>query len=165
MKTTKRPKSSATTRPKPAKGKLPRRPNRRRPVVLVVDDEPVLRGMLKLALEQLAHFRVIDAATSELALELAEQDEVDVVISDLNRWPGMDGFQFLKFFKQTYPDTPVIVLSGVLTGARQRRAYRLGAFRCLVKPVSADEFLSVVREALEHRTARKNHAGAALSPS
>ena len=122
-----------------------------------------MRDMLEIILKDHAGCRVILAETSEQALGEAERNEVDAVISDLNRSPGMDGFQFLEAFQLAHPSTPVIIFSGTVTGARQRRALRLGAFRCMSKPATVDEILKLVREALEYRMARKGQAGVAPS--
>ena len=116
---------------------------------MVVDDDPTLREFLKTVLEKFAHCRAVGVATSELALRVADRRKVDVVISDLVR-PGMDGFDFLKTFKLAYPDTPVIIFSGQVAGARERRAYRLGAFSCLLKPATHNEILRVVNETVAH---------------
>ncbi|MHC1767352.1 MAG: response regulator [Verrucomicrobiia bacterium] len=96
---------------------------------------------------------MIVAGNSERALSTAEKREVDAVISDLNR-PGMKGLQFLKAFKEAHPETPVVILSGSLDETSARRALRLGAFRCMFKPVTVDEILKVVGEALKQRTTR-----------
>lgn len=139
----------------------PRR--RKRPTVLVVDDEPMIHALLKVVLKARPRCRVIEAGTGEQALELVERHEVDAVVSDLYRH-GMNGFEFLKVSKLAHPDVPVIILSSMLTGARERRAYRLGAFRCLLKPATADAIRRTVREALEHRMTRKDRAKVALPP-
>jgi DNA-binding NtrC family response regulator len=135
----------------------------KRPTILVVDDEPMIHDLLKAVLKAHPRCRVIGADASEQALELVEQHEVDAVVSDLYRH-GMNGFEFLKVSKLAHPDIPVIILSSMLTGARERRAYRLGAFRCLLKPATADAIRRAVREALEHRMARKDRAEVALPP-
>jgi len=120
---------------------------RRNPTVLVVDDVQGMREMLRGVLTIIARCRVIMAETSNGGLALAKKDQVDVVISDLNR-PGVTGFQFLRLFKQAHPNIPVIIFSGSVFGARKRRAHRLGAFRCLAKPGSADAIIKAVGEAL-----------------
>jgi DNA-binding NtrC family response regulator len=130
---------------------------RKRPTVLVVDDEPMIHDLLKAILRARPCCRVIGVETGEQALELVERHEVDAVVSDLYR-RGMNGFELLEVLKLAHPDMPVIVLSSMLTGARERRAYRLGAFCCLLKPTTADAIRRAVREALEHRMARKDRA-------
>ncbi len=61
----------------------PRR--RKRPTVLVVDDEPMIHALLKVILKALPRCHVIAAETGEQALELVEHHEVDAVVSDLYR--------------------------------------------------------------------------------
>lgn len=126
--------------------------SRRRPLVLVVDDELSIRELLKLLLKKNAGCRVITAATCEQALQLAQEQEMDLLFSDRSGSPGRDGFQFLKAFKLAHPGVPVIFFSGTLTLARARRAYRLGAFLCLPKGGTIFDLLEAVRKALGART-------------
>ena len=152
MKMTKALKSSAANPPSPAKRQPPGRP-----VVLLIEDEQVVREFLKPILEQRAHCRTVEAATRKLALALAEQRKVDVVIYNPAR-RGMNGYEFLQAFKLAHPNIPVIVHSGMMAGAHEARAYRSGAFRCLSKPAEVELILKVVREAVEHRMAQKGRA-------
>jgi two-component system, response regulator YesN len=140
---------------------VPRRHGR--PTVLVVDDEPMIHDLLKAILNASPRCRVIAAETGEQGLKLAEHHKVVAVVSDLYRH-GMSGFEFLKISKRAHPDVPVIILSSMLTAACKRRAYRLGAFRCLLKPTTADAIRRAVRDALEHRMARKDRAEVAFPP-
>jgi CheY-like chemotaxis protein len=87
----------------------PRR--RKRPTVLVVDDEPMIHALLKVILKARPRCRLIEAETGEQALELVERHETDAAVSDLYRH-GMNGFELLKVFKLAHPDIPVIILSG-----------------------------------------------------
>jgi DNA-binding NtrC family response regulator len=125
--------------------------SRRRPLVLVVDDCESVRAAVKLALREMAGIHTVGAATSEEALKLARRRKFDVVLSDINRWPGMNGLAFLKVFKRAHPTLPVIIVSGVLDEATARRARRLRAFDCLPKPFEAWELLGVVRAAIASR--------------
>lgn len=121
------------------------------PLILVVDDQQAVREMLRVCLESKAGCRVVMAETSEQALTLAQERELDAVFSDLNRSPGMDGFQFLKAFKLANPGIPLIVHSATLSPARARKAYRLGAFLCVPKPSALADLLIAVRKALAAR--------------
>src|SRR5690349_9895099 len=79
---------------------------------LVVDDEPGVRRSLTRMLESQG-FRCYEAGSGAEGLELLEQiGETPLVISDM-RMPELDGMGFLKEVRQRYPDTSVIMLTGV----------------------------------------------------
>lgn len=107
--------------------------------------------MIALFLREMAGVHTVGAATSEEALKLAQRRKFDVVLSDINRWPGMNGLDFLKVFKQSHPTVPVIIASGVLDEATARQARRLRAFDCLPKPFACYEIIRMVRSALASR--------------
>jgi len=117
------------------------------PVILVVDDEKRPRQNLMELLTDRLGCRVVEAETSEQALEFAKHNDVDLVISDLAR-SGMGGLEFLQAFKAAHPKIPVIIFSCVAVGDGEREAYRLGAFRCLAKPGTPEEIVTVVGEVL-----------------
>jgi two-component system, response regulator YesN len=124
--------------------------NRRRPMVLVVDDCDCVRDVVKMVLREMAEIHAVGAATSEEALKLAQGRNFDVVISDIVR-PGMNGLEFLKVFKQYHPTVPVIIASGVLDEATARKAKWLRAFDCLPKPFLCCELVEAVRAAIASR--------------
>ncbi len=68
--------------------------SQRRPRVLIVDDCDCLRGLYKVVLRDLAGVHTVGAGTSEEALNLARRHKFDVVLSDINRWPGLNGLEF-----------------------------------------------------------------------
>jgi len=103
------------------------------PLTLVVDDNEGPRRAIRLMLEQLVAARVIEAATSQKALELAVQHNFDLVTSDLTRAP-IDGLKFLQILKWLRPTVPVIIISAVLNPANKESATSMGAFACLDKP-------------------------------
>ena len=117
------------------------------PLILIVDDEACPRQSLMRLLTDRLGCRVVEAETSEQALEFAEHHDVDLVISDLAR-PGMGGLEFIQAFKAVHPSVPVIIYSCVAVGEREQKAYQLGAFRCLTKPSTAEEIGRAVEEGL-----------------
>jgi len=123
-----------------------RTPERPFSLVLLVDDDPDLRAMIKLAL-QADHLRVIQTSTSKAALACARRRRLDLVISDIAR-PGMNGLRFLKLFKKKHPDIPVIIASGDPNGSTEAKARQLGAFAFLHKPFTLDALLKLVGQAL-----------------
>lgn len=157
MKATKRSKSLDSTAS--STGQIPqRRVDCRWPVTLLVDDSWIAREMVKMIIRHNhIHCRVIEAETSEQALELAKHVQVDCVISDLIR-PGMDAFQFIKAFRLAHPFVPILIHSGHAFGARALRARQLGAFRCLSKPQRAENIHDAVTEALKQRKALKRRS-------
>ena len=83
----------------------------RRPIVLVVEDEPLLREMIAFEFE-LSGFEVIDAGSAEEALlRLQEMRTLDLLFTDI-RLPGMDGWSLATEVRSLYADAPVIYASG-----------------------------------------------------
>jgi PAS domain S-box-containing protein len=82
--------------------------------VLLVDDEPALRRLLRSQLEGLG-YRVLDVDCGERALELARdpQQKIDVAILDLSM-PGIDGYETLEALRDMRPDLPGMIISGFL---------------------------------------------------
>ncbi|MBT2304633.1 SpoIIE family protein phosphatase [Variovorax paradoxus] len=121
------------------------------PVALVVDDEPVARLMVKLALESLGCAPVLEAADGIAAQEvLREHPDVALVLTDI-MMPRMDGLELLRWGREAVPDAMWIVLSGLETFDSAVAAIRLGAFDFLPKSPRTEEMGVAVRNALERR--------------
>jgi len=116
--------------------------------ILLVDDEPnVLKALTRL----LKQYDPMTAGSGEEALELAENQAFDLVISDY-RMPGMNGIDFLILFKRMQPDAIRIVLTGFadLEGA-QHAINEAQVFRFINKPWSNLEIVNVVENGLVHK--------------
>src|SRR2546426_6618147 len=81
-----------------------------KPRVLVVDDDPLTRSLLSIALQSQA-FEVIPAGDAGTALEHVRSEAPEIVILDL-RLPGLDGMEALRKFKEIAPELPVVILTG-----------------------------------------------------
>ena len=80
-------------------------------VILLVDDEPLVRMGIAMLLEELDH-RVVQASSAKQALELlAENDDVDIIITDF-RMPDMDGLEMIGQARQSRPAIPAILMTG-----------------------------------------------------
>ena len=103
------------------------------PLVLVVDDDPDVRALLRDVL-QLAGFRVIEAGRVLEGVELARQRQPDVITMDL-MLPDLDGFEAIRLLREQPEtrDTPVVVLSAIEVEPGDPRA--LGATVCLSQAV------------------------------
>ena len=121
------------------------------PRVLLVDDDETIRDTLY---ELLSEFYVCQTAeTAEKAFARLEADEYDVVLTDISM-PGLSGLELLGHVRQKFPDTPVIIVSGIGDQEHAQGLIRLGAFDFLLKPFSLDVVEKSVRRAVEYRKRR-----------
>lgn len=128
----------------------PPAPHNGLPTALVVDDDTQVRSALARVLAA-AGFDVLTASSGEEAFaQLDRHGEIPLVVSDLYM-PGMDGLALLKGVLRKYPDTAVIVLTGVAEVSTAVEALQHGAFDYLPKPVLIDEFRARAEKALEKR--------------
>ena len=118
--------------------------------ILVVDDEPVIRVGLSRTLEGSA-FVVDTANNGHAAIEMLQQKEYDLIITDL-KMPGMSGFEVLGAVKSMQPDVPVIMITGFATVETAVEAMKCGAVDYIVKPFTPDQILEKVTRALEQRS-------------
>ncbi len=117
--------------------------------ILVIDDDPSIRRSLRRILETGGHtVREADNGSSALAREATA--EVDLVITDVYM-PEMDGIEFLIRFRDLFPDTPIIAMSGGGYAAKEfvlQDADLIGATETLSKPLTVDDVLGAVTRAL-----------------
>ncbi len=120
--------------------------------ILVVDDEPPIRKLLRAGLGTQG-YDVMDATTGDEALQgLATKP--DLMILDLGL-PDMQGLDVLAIMREGGSDVPVIVLSSRVDEAGKVRAFDLGADDYVTKPFGMKELLARVRAALRHRLQSK----------
>ena len=111
--------------------------------ILVVDDAPIVRTVLKFALQSHG-FDVFEAADGLSALGVAEEHDIDVLVTDIVMEP-MDGISLARSLTARRPETPVLFISGFpLDIDNERRHYARCAF--LPKPFDGDELVRAVRE-------------------
>lgn len=123
----------------------PRYDAARPPLVLVVDDEPDIRDTLALILK-MERYRVATASHAAMALELAEAQAPDLVISDF-MMPWMDGRELISRLKESdgTRGVPAIMMSAVTPG----EPHPWDAY--LRKPVEIDELLDTARRLIAQR--------------
>jgi putative two-component system response regulator len=118
---------------------------------LVVDDEPLVRRSVVRMLEPLG-FTCLEAATGKEGLDrLDESGELPLIISDLHM-PELDGMGFLSEVRRRWPDTAVVMLSGMAETSIAVDALQLGAADFLLKPVAIKEMHARVARVLEKRS-------------
>ena len=115
--------------------------------LLVIDDEPVAVKNLVYALKKEGH-EVHAADSGPSGLRALQQEYFDVVLTDL-RMERVDGMEILRFCREHYPETAVIVITGYATVSTAVDAMKDGAFHYIAKPFRLDEVRHVVREAVK----------------
>ncbi len=116
--------------------------------VLVVDDEPPIRKLLRMGLGTQG-YETIDAPNGKAALELMAQAP-DLVILDLGL-PDMQGLDLLRQIRTCHADVPIVVLSSREDEAAKVAALDLGADDYVTKPFGMEELLARMRAALRHQ--------------
>ena len=121
--------------------------------ILVVDDEPNLRKMIRVYLEQ-EGYRIIEAANGRDALFTARHEKPDLIILDL-MMPEMNGYEFMRLLNRE-ADTPVIMLTAKVEDQDKIVGLELGADDYVTKPFNLRELFARVRAVLR----RAQKAGA-----
>jgi len=116
--------------------------------VLIVDDEPMARTLLRLMLVR-AGYEVIEAEDGFEALDKMREHIPDIVILDV-MMPGIDGFIVCETMRQeeNLVDIPVIMLSAKTDIDSRRRGITVGATKYLTKPIAPDRLTHEVRQVL-----------------
>lgn len=120
------------------------------PRALVVDDDLQVRRTLCRVLKALGVSASEASNGREALMVLEELGELPLVISDIYM-PEMDGITLLKDVLRRYPDTAVLMLTGVAEVTTAVESLQHGAFDYLAKPILIDEFRARVENALEKR--------------
>jgi DNA-binding NtrC family response regulator len=123
--------------------------------ILVVDDEPGLRGLIEVLLRRDGH-AVRCAASGAEALALAQAQAPDLVLTDL-RMDGMDGLDLLERLRGACPDAFVVVMTAFAGMDVAVRAMRLGAYNFLAKPFDNAHLRTLLARGL---AARERHLAA-----
>ncbi|WP_428565162.1 MAG: response regulator [Solidesulfovibrio sp. DCME] len=126
----------------------------RRPVLLTIDDEPLIRETIAAYMENRG-FAVYEAPDGRRGLETFLEKRPDVVLVDL-RMPEMDGLEVLSRLRDIAPDTPSIVVSGTGVLRDAIEAVKAGAWDYVTKPIQDMAALALaVDKALERAGLRR----------
>jgi len=121
--------------------------------VLVVDDEPDVRRVVRITLEK-AGYHVLEAEDGEEAIKVLSSGEhpllVDTIITDI-RMPKVNGVEAISFFQKQYPSIPLIVLTAYPDLDMATGFMSHGIVDYLVKPVEGEKLKTTVARAIENR--------------
>ena len=121
--------------------------------VLVVDDEPDIRRVVRMMLEK-AGYDVLEAEDGQAAIEVINTGEnrlmLDAVVCDM-RMPKINGVEALAYFRDNFPHVPVVVLTGFPDTEMAVSSMRNGVVDYLVKPVDSERLTTAVASAMAQR--------------
>ena len=118
--------------------------------VLVVDDDPKIRKLIRLILEN-DRYDVFEAEDGQTAIDLLRIEDppmdIDLIITDLNM-PEVDGFEVIAYCQKEWPEIPLIVLTGTSYVQLATSFMRQGVTDYLVKPIDAKKLTASVAHAI-----------------
>lgn len=126
--------------------------------ILIVDDEADIRNLIDGILDD-EGYKTAQAENAAQVFELIKQKKYSLVILDI--WlqnSEYDGLGILERIKSTYPDVPVIMISGHGTIETAVKAIRMGAYEFIEKPFKTDRLLLMVARALEAASLKRENA-------
>lgn len=122
------------------------RPPLPRPVVLLVDDEPEIRGVMELGLKE--HFEVETASSASEAEMMLATRNYDVVVCD-HLMPQEEGLPFLTRAQRQFPNVQRILITGYINPELLSRSTAMaGLVGCFMKPVNTAELVQAIRLAV-----------------
>jgi DNA-binding NtrC family response regulator len=106
---------------------------------LIVDDETAVRRVIQRKLSA-EGYHCREAADADQALDELRRHPIELVLLDINM-PGRSGLQLIPQIKELYPDTLVVMTTGVVDTYTTIQCIREGAFDYITKPLNLDELL------------------------
>jgi len=130
---------------------------KRKPHILVVDDEPNVLVTYRLILQQQG-YDVSAALSSEEARKALNQEDIDLLLCDLSLEKQENGFDVISFGRQKNPELPTVLLTGYATQEANDRADQLG-IPMLFKPIDIKQLLQTISEMLRNTYEQRKATG------
>lgn len=115
--------------------------------ILLVDDSKTMRNIQKAVLAQLGHTEILEACDGQDALSRAPAFRPELMLVDWNM-PNMDGLTFVKTWRQTNKQTPIIMVTTEAEKSRVIDAIKAGVNNYVVKPFTPDLLSQRIQETL-----------------
>ena len=132
--------------------------------ILVVEDNPITRKMMRIALESEA-YDVLEAGDGRTALELAKNRRPDLVLQDYVL-PDMDGLRLMESLRSLpghRPEAPFLVVTGMVSQIEKLRACAAPSTTFLPKPIEPSRLVEIVRALLESAPGQAGRGGGCWS--
>ena len=115
--------------------------------MLIVDDEEIIRELLKEIIEAIYPVEIDIAEEGKIALEMSSKSQYDLVLTDINMPNGMNGDEFIKELLSSGYSKPICVMSGYNANEVIQQNPQIQKF--FKKPVQAEQILEGIKEYLE----------------
>ena len=125
-------------------------------ILLIEDEEPIRRVMVRILSEESASYEITEAENGKQGLSKLEKNAFDLVLCDI-KMPKMDGIEVLQAAKAKGIYIPFIMLTGHGNVETAVEAMKLGAYDFIAKPPDLNRLLTAVRHAIENKTLRKEN--------
>lgn len=122
----------------------------KKPTVLLVDDDSMMRSVLKIILKSEGYREIDEASNGEEAIAQCLRLRPDLVLLDINM-PKMTGLQALEGIRQASPTSRVLMVSAESTLDKVDEALKKGAAGFVVKPITAANVLAKIEGCLKRR--------------
>ncbi len=112
--------------------------------ILVVDDDELIRNLLRALLESQGH-DVIEAANGDMGVAISRAERPDLIILDMNM-PAMTGWEVMPLLR-THPNTkniPIVALTADTTSNGQDEAHLAGCDRYITKPIDTERLIDAL---------------------
>lgn len=108
--------------------------------VLVVEDDELIRAIFVDIIKSKG-YSVLEASNGQEALKILSTRPINIIVTDM-KMPVMDGMQLLRQVKKSYPDVPLIVITGFDSEYREQDAMAAGADAYITKPFKVEDVAS-----------------------
>ena len=125
-------------------------------ILLIEDEEPIRRVLVRILSEESASYEIIQAEDGREGLSKLSKSIFDLVLCDI-KMPKMDGIEVLQAAKQNGIHVPFIMLTGHGNIETAVEAMKLGAYDFISKPPDLNRLLTAVNHAIENKTLRKEN--------
>lgn len=125
------------------------KPSRQRPKIVIVEDQPEIRLLLRMTL-QINNYEIFEASDGQMGLHLIEKVEPDLILLDVMMPGDINGFILCEMLKSTSwsENIPIIFLTGADSDEDRKAGLQSGANHYLVKPFLPEKLVSLCEEAL-----------------
>ncbi|GIM53191.1 Fis family transcriptional regulator [Capnocytophaga cynodegmi] len=121
------------------------------PKILIIEDEPAIRRVLKkILLDENKEYEVEEAPDGVEGLEKIKKEDFDLVLCDI-KMPKLDGMEVLTSTKKIKPEIPFVMISGHGDLETAVNTMKLGAYDYISKPPDLNRLLNTVRNALDRK--------------